>query len=109
MKYIIKKYYRNIPEKDLLKDLRRAARMLKKNWLKIAEYDEIGKYDSQTLVERFGTWNCALVKAGLQIRFNRNITKEDLMRNLKNVWDKLGRQPKYLEMQRPLSQFCFGP
>lgn len=109
MKYIIKEYYRNIPDIYLIKDLRKTARKLKKNWVTSGEYDSLGKYDSSTLVERFGSWNNALLKAGLQIRYHRIITKEDLMRNLKNVWDKLRRQPKYLEMLKPLSDYSFGP
>jgi 5-methylcytosine-specific restriction endonuclease McrA len=34
-----------------------------------------------------------------------NLSEEELFENLEGAWVKLGRQPKYLEMQKPLSKY----
>jgi 5-methylcytosine-specific restriction endonuclease McrA len=40
--------------------------------------------------------------------WHRDVPKEELFRNLNEVWDKLGRQPRRTEMKRPLSQYSGG-
>lgn len=105
MKYVIKEYFRKIPDKLLIKDLRKTARKLKKNWVTIREYGMHGKYDPSTLFTKLGGWNAALLKANLKVRFHYNVKKEEMMRNMKIVWDKLGRQPKIKDMKMPLSEY----
>jgi hypothetical protein len=43
--------------------------------------------------------------ANLEIGRKVNIPEEELFKNIEDVWTKLGRQPRYVEMKRPLSQF----
>jgi len=51
----------------------------------------------------------ALERAGLQkTRTPANIPEEDLFRNLEEIWIKLGRQPKYAEVLKPLSKYHVG-
>jgi hypothetical protein len=60
------------------------------------------------VANRFGSWTAALDAAGLE----RGLEKSDdksLFENLLEVWTKLGRQPKYSEMRRPLSQWSISP
>jgi len=40
--------------------------------------------------------------------WHRDVSKEELFRNLREVWDKLGRQPRRNEMKRPLSRYSGG-
>ena len=47
----------------------------------------------------------ATQSAGLKKTRASNLTKVELFENLENVWVKLGRQPSYSEVQKPLSQF----
>ena len=108
MQYIIKEYYRKIPDKVLIRDLRKIARKLNKKWVTSIEYDRHGKYTTTTMLSHFGRWNTALLKAGLKIQYHRNATRENLMQNLKYVWDKLSRQPKMMEMQKPLSEHSYA-
>ena len=42
------------------------------------------------------------------IDFHRDVPTEELFRNLKEVWDKLGRQPRRTEMKKPLSRYSGG-
>lgn len=37
-----------------------------------------------------------------------NLPEEELFNNLEEVWIELGRQPKYNEMQKPLSKYHVG-
>ncbi|MFA5260175.1 MAG: HNH endonuclease, partial [Candidatus Omnitrophota bacterium] len=53
----------------------------------------------------FGSWKKALEAAGLKRGRNWGSTPEELLDNLKDVWVKLGRQPKYSEMTIPSSKF----
>lgn len=105
MNYLVRKFTINTPEEDLLADLRRCAKLLKKKHVSHKEYSRIGNYNCSTYMRRFGSWNKALLRAGLKVVKIYNAPEEDLMLNIKNVWDKLGRQPGYNDMVKPLSRF----
>ncbi len=66
---------------------------------------DVTKHATNTYESRFGGWNNALVRAGLEINLKRNISDEELFENLENIWIKLGRQPKSNEVSRPLSKY----
>lgn len=93
-----------IPENELLADMRRVASELKKDAMTIAEYDEHGKFGSSAICKRFGGWNKAKEAANLKIGRLYNSTDEDFYENIFEVWQTLGRQPKYQEMTAPLSK-----
>jgi len=108
MKFQLDTYNRNTPDKDLLGDLVRVAKEIGKDKVTIDEYNERGKFHSTTLTRRFGNWFKSLEKAGLEKTRNLNIPDEELFENIENVWLKLGRQPRYQEMTKPLSKFSSG-
>jgi len=93
-----------IPGKELLADMQRVATELKKEAITIAEYDEHGKFGSSAIYRRFGGWNNAKESASLKIGRLYNSTDEDYFENIFEVWQTLGRQPKYQEMMAPLSK-----
>jgi len=103
MKYILKTNHRNIPDKELLNDLRKSAKMLGKLKISKREYQSKGTYDDSTLTRRFGSWNKAVLKARLEINKPANVA--ELMDNLKHVWDTLKRQPTSKDMVKPLSKY----
>jgi hypothetical protein len=109
MEFKLNDFHRNVPEHELLDDLKRVAKKLGKNNLTTREYDEPGKYGSRTIQTRFGNWNKALEKAGLQITLNRNISDKELFENLEEVWISLGRQPTYRDIKPPISKFSTAP
>jgi 5-methylcytosine-specific restriction endonuclease McrA len=92
-------------DQELLGDMNRVASKLGVTKLVSREYDENGKFSSKQIEKRFGSWNKALVKAGLEITVMSNIPKKELFENLEEVWVKLGRQPGHREMKRPLSKY----
>jgi 5-methylcytosine-specific restriction endonuclease McrA len=106
MKFELEEYHRNTSDEQLIADLKRVAFELSKNSVTRAEQDEKGKFNSSTFRNRFGSWFNALKKAGLQkTRTPMNLPEEELFKNLEEIWIKLGRQPRYLEVQKPLSKY----
>lgn len=109
MKFELDQYNRNAPDDELIADVQRVARELGKNAVTLDEQSERGRFHGTTLVRRFGKWSAVLDKAGLQqTRTLPNVSEEELFKNLEEVWIKLGRQPRYSEMQRLISRYSAG-
>lgn len=109
MKFELEEHHRDIDEKELLNDLKRVASKLKKNSVTCREQNKYGEYSITPFKKRFGSWFNALKKAGLQKTMTpTNVPKEELFRNLEEVWTKIGRQPRYREMIKPLSKYLGG-
>lgn len=92
---------------ELLKNLVEVAVNLKTLHKKISKrlYDKFGNYSSSTISNRFGSWNTALQQAGLDITEQKNISIEDLFKNIEEVWIAKGQQPSYRDMSRKPSKF----
>jgi len=107
MKFELENYNRNTPDEKLIADLKRVSSELKKSPT-IEEYNERGSYHATTITRRFGNWFKALEVAGLEKTRNLNISEEELFKNLEEIWIKFGRQPRYQEIQKPLSKYSSG-
>jgi hypothetical protein len=106
MKFELEEFHRNTPEEELLADIKRVAKKIKKDSVTMDEYKDHGKYAVSTLTRRLGSWFQILERAGMgPNRTPMNLSEEDLFKNLEEVWVKLGRQPKYTETQKPLSKY----
>jgi 5-methylcytosine-specific restriction endonuclease McrA len=99
----------NIPEHELLLDLQKVTATCGGQAPSLRKYDEMGKFCSGTICRRFGTWNKALQKAGLAVARVQKITDKELFKNMESVWIRLGRQPTFREMQKPLSEYSTRP
>src|SRR5260370_2402810 len=108
MKYEVEPFHRDIPNEELLADLRRVGEELGKNRVTFREYNEKGRFSAGTLVERFGSWHAAIDKANLQRTINRNISDEELFENLVEVWTALGRQPRSRDLRPGPSRFSWN-
>lgn len=100
---------RNIPEEELLDDVRRVAALLKIESVTMDQYIQCGNFHVSTLQRRFGNWFNVLDKAALP--YNRapiNIPNEELFSNLADVWTKLGKQPSYNDLNKETSKFSVG-
>lgn len=89
---------RNISDIEILDDIRRLAAKARSGTLTKREYDDQGQFSSTIVQERFGGWNSALTKLGLDLSQRRDISTNELFENLANVWTTIGRQPTSKEM-----------
>ncbi|EMN88902.1 homing endonuclease associated repeat-containing protein [Leptospira weilii] len=106
MKFDLKLRNISASSKELIEDLKRVAKYLKRDSVTIEEYNLHGKYSAATLQRRFHSWFNVLEKANLnRTRSEFNISAEDLLNNIAEVWIKLGRQPVVKEMKTPLSKY----
>jgi Homing endonuclease associated repeat/HNH endonuclease len=108
MKFELESYSRNVPDDELLDDLKAVASDLGKSMVTIDEYNERGKFHATTITRRFRSWFTALDKAGLERTRNLNISNEELFENIVSVWTHLGKQPRYNDMTRGLSKYSAG-
>jgi hypothetical protein len=107
MKFELKPFNRNVPDKDLLADLVLAHSKLSSEGksLTFRNYKAVGKYGPSTINDRFGTWNNALQKAGIALNEEKNVPVETLFENLKLVWIAKGKQPTFRDMSAAPSQY----
>lgn len=105
MAFKLEEYHRDTPDDELLADLVRVANSLGKKSVTADEYRREGKFHPSTLQRRFRTWFGALERAGLEHTRTLHVTDEDWFENLEQVWETLGRQPRYSEMTRPFSKY----
>jgi hypothetical protein len=94
---------------ELVADMRRVAREIEKNALTYRDYDSHGRYASQTVLRRFGSWNKALLAAGIETSNDLNIADEQLFENMLTLWQHYGRQPRRSELTSLPSTFSQGP
>lgn len=107
MIFDLEPYNKNVSEEDIILDFQRIAKKIGKNSVTQREYQKLGKYSVKTVYNKFGSWKTITEKSNLTFRSNtgQSFTNEELFENIKNVWIKLGRQPKYNEVIHPLSKF----
>ena len=96
---------KKISDEKLLEDLKLVAKKIHKPSLKKDEYNEHGQFGLGIFAKRFGSWNKALDKAGLQITRKLAASEEELFTNLVEIWMKLGRQPKSEDLTSQTSKF----
>ena len=92
MEFQLKPDNRNASDEALLEDLSRAARQLGLQSIKMRDYNEIGRFHSATIANRFDGWNAALEKAGLETGKQSNISNEELISDIKRVADRIAPQ-----------------
>ncbi len=109
MKFELEEYHRNIPARELTRDIKHVARKLRKKRLSVTDYREHGKYSPTTIWHRFGTWNKAVKKAGLGITQTRGATMQELFDNLEELWLRKNSQPKVSDMKLPYSKLSVTP
>jgi hypothetical protein len=98
--------YKSISNEELIEDLTRVANKIAPLKVTTYRYNEVGKYSSGVIEQRFG-WNNALKKAGLEISILQNISNEELFENMEEVWIKLGKQPTIYECVKPFSKYSY--
>jgi len=94
--YKLDEHHRNVPDAELLADLRRVARV---NRLTYQRYADVGRFAPGTVVRHFGSWNGALIRAGLSIGRHYRVPDEQCFAQLWQMWRTLGRQPRLADFE----------
>jgi hypothetical protein len=97
-----------VADEEILADMRRAAQSAGTEVLSQRLYTEFGQYAPTTASRRFGSWNKAVVAAGLQIANEINISDERLFENIVLPWEHYGRQPRRAELAISPSRVSWG-
>ena len=109
MKFEVKKVNRNIPNEELLADVKNIACTYGLITMSQDIYVQYGKFHPTTLIRRFGSWFKVLDLCDLKPSRSRiYIPNEELFANIEHIWLTLGRQPIYSDIQKPLSLFSVG-
>ncbi len=108
MDFFISEFHQNISDEEILSDIISITTKLGKATITMHDYDQNGKYNSSTVIRRFGSWNNALKKLNLPI--NQTFwEKQDLFINLETAWIKKGKQPSRRDMDnKDLSYISSG-
>lgn len=81
-----------ISDKDLLDELKRITEELGRP-PKRDELDELGKYSSNAYKRAFGNYSNALLKINAKPSFIRNQTKEDVISEIKRIYEETKKPP----------------
>lgn len=96
----------DIPQEELLVDLKRVASELGMQTVTREQYRQYAKFSSETVVRKFTSWAAALRAANLQSTgWKPPATEEDLFDNMASVWEHVGRQPKQKDFRPPISRY----
>ena len=98
-----------VSDHELIADLRATVAGLGTTTIGQKDYRRLGKYDDSTATKRFGTWNKALIAAGLSVSNEVDISDERLFENVLVLWQHFGRQPRRSELAKPPSIISQSP
>lgn len=96
MEFILNEYHRDIPDEELIADIRRVATLLGEKNLTQKYYRENGNYGVNTLRRRFGSWRNVLelcgkkanvyqVAASLSGHTSQIVETDDLLKDIKRI------------------------
>jgi len=92
LRFQLRRFCRNVPESQLLDDLRQVAHKLNRPTLNMADYRHHGRFSPVTFPKRFGSWNNALITAGLQPSRNFHVPIKQVLADIQRVARKLRTQ-----------------
>lgn len=108
-KFEYKPFIKSLSNEDLLEDLKKVALENNKNIITMKFYSDHGLYDVTNIAKRFGTWQKALLLAGLKPGNICNYTDEDLFENILIIWQFKGKQPVRRDLAFSPSKISQGP
>jgi 5-methylcytosine-specific restriction endonuclease McrA len=106
MKMQLKLRNQSPTKSELLNEMKRVAKKLKKNTFTQEEFNRYSKFKSFHYKRQFkdknmGGWNNALSKAKLLVKKRQNISDKELVENMIKVWELKGEQPTRDDMNVP--------
>ena len=98
---------RKLTREELIEDLVFVASEMGAKKISYSLYRRCGgKYSDTTFIIYFGSWNKAVLEAGLLPYCIWRLTKEDLFMNFERLWDKFGQMPTKSLLQGSADSIC---
>ena len=101
-----------VDSNELIGDLQNVARNIGNSTFTTSEYLQNGKYSKSLYLRRFGSWNNALVSAGLQPfdhplggGSKNKISEYSCFEEIERIWITLGRQPTTTDVKNGASKY----
>ena len=109
MKFELEPDNRNCPDEELLNDLFETAKKLNKQALTKDEYSAHGRFCAATMQKRFGSWNKALIKSGLNQIKQMNIPENELLEDIICIARKMNKKTISTIEYRAMGKFSVRP
>jgi hypothetical protein len=106
--FTVKLFRRDITDAELLADIKSVAADLQTDRLSGRQYDERGQFSAITARKRFGSWTAAVQQAGLRPAHRFNITRKQLLADLRRVANQLQTKTLTVNQYRQFGQHDFG-
>jgi len=87
-------------KESMIQELQRVAKVLNKDTITQNDLKKFGHIGVRAIGNKFGSWNNALVAAGLKISREYNVDDKYLFENLKKIWDQKGNPPTYRDLKK---------
>ncbi|MCA3283336.1 MAG: HNH endonuclease [Roseomonas sp.] len=94
-----------VAPEEILSDLRLVAKKAGTDVISQKLYKNFGAFDPSTAIRKFGSWNEAVLAAGLKVANEVDISDDRLFENLMLLWTHYGRQPRRVELASSPSKF----
>ena len=98
-----------VSDAEILADLKSVASKLDATTVSRLHYQQYGRYAGTTVAGHFGSWNKALLAAGLTLSNEMSISDERLFENILTMWQHFGRQPRRSELAGDSSRISQSP
>lgn len=99
-----------IPTADMICDIQNVAQKLGKQTFTCKEYTENGQYSKDAILNRFKSWNNALIAAELvpfEVTPGKRVSEYDVLEEIERIWIMLGRQPTTTDIKNGISKYSF--
>ncbi len=89
------KELKRISDDEYFSDIRRVALVLNSSTVSYNDYEKYGRYSCGHIFKRFGEWDNALIRAGLNPTgmSRKRISEQEVFDEIERMWRLLGRQP----------------
>ena len=98
-----------VTDEELIQDLKRISEKLGIKKISQNIHSKHGVFNATTYISHFGSWNKALIIAGLDVSNEIEIADSRLFENLLLLQQTLGKQPARADLTNKVSKFSQSP
>jgi hypothetical protein len=98
-----------VTDDQLIADLKRISNEHGIRKISQSILSKYGRFNATTYITHFGSWNNALLTAGLEISNEVEISDARLFENLLTIWQIVGKQPARADLTNSASIFSQSP